>query len=320
MDMISDTEALIANLCLDYPLTATTACRLLHEGFNTHYLITTSSDDFVLRVYQPDWRTNDDIAYELAVLTHLAARGVPVCAPIARRDGTYINTIVTINGPCIAVLFQCAAGEPLDPHNPKVLHDYGRIMAHIHQETDGFSCQFQHFHLDLDHLIAKPLNVVLPLLSHRPADATFVQDIARVLHSGIAAQSESLEWGYCHGDFAGNAHQDVDGSLRVFDFDCGGPGWRAYDLAVCRLFSDIGGLWEEFCAGYQEIRPITAATHSAIPWFLVVRQFWRIGLFATHLPRLTGMPVDDAFFDQHLTILRERIAKQLPDLSFPSSV
>lgn len=312
--VMSDTEMLVTGLWPDYPLTAPTACRLLHDGFNTHYLVTTPVGDYVLRVYRHGWRTDDDIAYECAVLAHLEARGVPVCGPIPRRDGTYQRTLATVDGPRVAALFQCAAGKAPDTSSPAVLHTWGRTMAQIHQQTDGFTCPYQRFHLDLDHLIEQPLGVVLPLLAHRQADAAFLQHVARELHAGLAAQAEGLEWGYCHGDFAGNAHWGPDGALRVFDFDCGGPGWRAYDLAICRLYSDIGGLWEVFCAGYEEIRPIAVATLAAIPWFLVVRQLWRIGLFATHWLRLTGSPANDTYFDQQLAILRERLMTQLPDI------
>lgn len=304
----------VATLWSDYPLAPPTACRLLHDGFNTHYLITTPAGDYVLRVYRDGWRSDDDIAYELAVLTHLEACGVPVCGPIVRRDGAYQGTLATEDGPRVVVLFRCAAGQAPDTYSPEVLRVWGRTMAQIHQHTDGFTCPHQRFHLDLDHLIEQPLRVVLPLLAHRPADAAYVRDVACQLYDGLAAQADELEWGYCHGDFAGNAHWEADGTLRVFDFDCGGPGWRAYDLAVCRLYSDIGGLWEEFRTGYEGVRPIAAATLAAIPWFLVVRQLWRTGLFAAHKQRQTGTPVNDDFLDQHLGILRERIRTHLPEL------
>lgn len=307
-------DAIIALLVSDYSLEPPVSCRLLHDGFNTHYLITTSTGDAVLRIYRDGWRTADDIAYELAVLTHLAARGVPVCEPIARRNGAVQSLLTTGQSLRTVALFRCAAGQPPDARNSKVLRLWGRTMALIHQHTDDFTCPHQRFHLDLDHLIEQPLRIMLPLLACPPADAAFVREVARALRAGLSAQSADLDWGYCHGDFAGNAHQAADGALRVFDFDCGGPGWRAYDLAVCRLYSDIGGFWEEFRAGYEALRPISAVTLAAIPWFLVVRQFWRIGLFAAHKQRMTGTPVNDDFLDQHLGILRERIRTQVPEL------
>jgi Ser/Thr protein kinase RdoA (MazF antagonist) len=108
---------------------------------------------------------------------------------------------------------------------------------------------------------------------------------------------------------------EADGTLRVFDFDCGGLGWRAYDLSVCRLYCADEARWEVFCEGYQEVRALSAATRAAVPWFAVVRQIWRMALFATHWPAMSGgSPVDDAFLDQHLGILRARVDTYLPGL------
>ena len=55
---------------------------ILPGGFNDHYLLTTPDAAYVLRLYRPGWRTSDEVAYELAVLTHLTSHDVPVCAPI----------------------------------------------------------------------------------------------------------------------------------------------------------------------------------------------------------------------------------------------
>jgi len=76
-------EALAASVWPDYALAAPTVCGPSQFGLNDHHLVTTPEGSYVLRVYRRGWRTAEDICYELAVLTHLDARGVPVCAPIA---------------------------------------------------------------------------------------------------------------------------------------------------------------------------------------------------------------------------------------------
>jgi Ser/Thr protein kinase RdoA (MazF antagonist) len=41
------------------------------------------------------------------------------------------------------------------------------------------------------------------------------------------------EYGNCHGDHHGyNVNIDKNGTMTVFDFDCYGYGWRAYDISV----------------------------------------------------------------------------------------
>jgi len=105
----------------------------------------------------------------------------------------------------------------------------------IHQQTNDFISSSRCYSLDLAHLIDQPVAALLPLIQHRPTDITYVMSEARELRTGRSAQCDVLEWGFCHSDFhGGNARLDSDGLCRIFDFDCCGPGWRAYDLAVCR--------------------------------------------------------------------------------------
>ncbi len=298
-----------------YNLPAPTVCGPTQVGLNDHHLITTPQGQYVLRVYRAGWRTEEDIAYEVAVLNHLAARGVPACAPLPRRDGAFSSAFAGEQGPRTAVLFTCAPGAPPDPADPAALRTCGRVMALIHRHTDDFTCEHQRFALDLDHLLAQPRLTLRPYLRHRPEKATFLETAVDALRAGLEARVESLEWGFCHGDFhGGNARLDGDGTLRVFDFDCGGPGWRAYDLSVCRLYCREEARWETFREGYEEVRPLPAAAEAALPWFIVARQVWRMGVFAEAWPRLVGHAVDEAFFEEHVAILRERLRTYLPEL------
>ena len=311
-------EGLVADLWPHYDLAPPSRGELIQPGgFTDHYLISTPEGDYVLRVYRQGWRTADDVAYELAVLAHLEGCGVPVCAPIIRRDGAYHCAIPASGGPRLAALFLCARGQKPDATDREVIRACGRVMAMIHRHTDDFTCEYRRFHLDLEHLLDQPRETILPYLVHRPPDAAFVEVVASELHAGLAAQVERLDWGYCHGDFhGGNARVNADGTLRVFDFDCDGLGWRAYDLSVCRLYCGDDARWEVFCRGYQEVRSLPEATQAAVPWFVVARQIWRMALFAEHWPLMSGgSPVDDGFLDQHLGILRERMSRYLPELA-----
>lgn len=305
----------MARLRADYALPPVSRWEPLLGAFNEHYLISTSEGRYVLRIYRQGWRTSADVAYELAALMHLAAGGVPVCAPVAGVDGALQCTVPWPEGPRIVALFDYAPGQPPDGADPEVLGACGRLMGLIHRHGDSFSCVHQRFHLDLKHLLDQPLAALLPYLGSRRADAVFLRQVACALRRGLAAQVEELEWGFCHGDFhGGNLRMEAGGTLRVFDFDCGGLGWRAYDLAVARLYCrEDETRWRAFCGGYREVRPIPKATMRAIPWFMVTRQLWRMAAFAQHCPRLTGSAVDDRFLDEHLGILRQRACRHLPE-------
>jgi Ser/Thr protein kinase RdoA (MazF antagonist) len=63
--------------------------------------------------------------------------------------------------------------------------------------------------------------------------------------------------------------------MTFFDFDCGGYGYRTYDLAVflwcCRLEDAIAARWDSFLSGYRETRLIRDLDLLAIPLFVCMR-------------------------------------------------
>ena len=94
---------------------------------------------------------------------------------------------------------------------------------------------------------------------------------------------DQLEWGACHGDFhGGNAHHTPSGQVTFFDFDCGGLGWRSYELAVFRwaiaLNRQVEKLWEAYLTGYTQHRAIHPPDLAAVPVFVALRQIWLLGL------------------------------------------
>jgi Ser/Thr protein kinase RdoA (MazF antagonist) len=147
--------------------------------------------------------------------------------------------------------------------------------------------------LDLSYLIDEPLKYVKPLFVHRTDDFEYLDSIGGRLKSGIDGllQKRIPEYGYCHGDHHGaNVHQDENGKMVIFDFDCGGYGWRAYDVAVFlwQLTIALGWgrtgkarttrRWNAFLEGYCSIRPLTENELAATRLFVPIRNIWMLGL------------------------------------------
>jgi Ser/Thr protein kinase RdoA (MazF antagonist) len=132
----------------------------------------------------------------------------------------------------------------------------------MHNALDDFSSPHPRFHKDIEHFIDQPLRYIEPFLSHRPDDWDFLLKFAETLRQRILSiPAEVLEQGFCHGDFQGyHANVAPDGTMTFFDFDCGGYGYRAYDLAVflwcCRLEDAVAVRWEPFLNSYRESRLI----------------------------------------------------------------
>jgi len=63
--------------------------------------------------------------------------------------------------------------------------------------------------------------------------------------------------------------------VTLFDFDCCGVGWRAYDLAVFRWAARLRKMeaeqWPAFLRGCRETRTIREIDIQPIPYFVALR-------------------------------------------------
>jgi Ser/Thr protein kinase RdoA (MazF antagonist) len=307
------TDALAARIEAGYELGAVAACRLLHRGLNDSYLVEAACGRYVLRVYRMGWRTADEIGYELAVLEHLARKGVAVARRVQQRGGALVDWLPAPEGNRAAVLFSYAPGRELDGSDGDS-RCYGRAVASVHAATGDFATGHARFALDLDHLLTAPMAAIRPFLRHRPADLDFVETIAATVARRIAAlPAGELDRDFCHGDFHGdNAHIDGD-TVTLFDFDCCGPGWRAYDIAVFRWRwgDDEAGdrRWTAFLEGYRSVRPIGEADLAAVPPFVAARAIWLRGLHAANTADWGRSWLNDGYWDRLIKGLREWQAK-----------
>jgi Ser/Thr protein kinase RdoA (MazF antagonist) len=307
------TEALAVWLESSYELGAVAACLFLHRGLNDSYLVEAARGRYVLRVYRSGWRSADEVAYEIAAIEHLGRKGVGVALPVRRRDGDAINWLTAPEDRRAAVLFTHAPGRELDGSNEDSRR-YGRAVAAVHAATDDFRTGHARFALDLDHLLTRPIESIRPFLRHRLADLDYVETIAAGLARRIVAlPAGQMDRGFCHGDFHGdNAHID-ERAVTLFDFDCCGPGWRAYDIAVFRWRwgDDEKGneRWAAFLEGYRSLRPIGERDLAAVPLFVAARAIWLRGLHAANTANWGRSWLNDAYWDRLLKGLREWQAK-----------
>src|SRR6185437_10668628 len=120
-----------------------------------------------------------EIAYELDVLTHLTAKGVPVAPPLPRRDGQLIGTLSAPEGSRYIVLFPYAAGvKPTLPFTPQLYYSFGSATARMYNALDDFASPHTRVPFDLESLLDRPLSALRPLLAHRPDDWSFLVSLA----------------------------------------------------------------------------------------------------------------------------------------------
>jgi Ser/Thr protein kinase RdoA (MazF antagonist) len=307
-------EALIKDFLPDFGIGPIIECKFYSGGFNHTYRVKAiDGSTYYLRAYRIQWRTLTDIQYELDVLNHLKHKGFPAASPVPYKDGQPFCSVPAPEGTRILALFTEAPGPEISyDHEPaRNANSYGRAVAQMHNALNDFNSLHPRFHLDLAHFIDQPLRNIQPFLSHRPDDWDFLQQFAETLRQRILAiPAEMLEQGFCHGDLQGyHANITPNGILTFFDFDCGGFGYRAYDLAVflwcCRLEDAVVARWAPFLKSYRENRSIHERDVEAIPLFVCARYLWHMGV---HTQNSLDWGIDflnDKYFDSHLMDLRK---------------
>lgn len=290
-----------------------TTCQFFTGGFNDTYRIKTRQGAiYYLRVYRSRWRSLDDILYELDVLAHLQRKDFPAARPVPYCDGSLCCEVPAPEGTRYAALFTEAPGKEVsyDQEPEKVAFRYGQEVARMHNAVGDFSSPHQRFHIDLDLLIDTPLRNIAPFMTHRPDDWAYLQRFVADLRQRIVELPASdLEQGYCHGDLQGfHAKVDSNGSLTFFDFDCGGYGFRAYDLAVFRWCSRLkeqeAVWWQPYLRGYREMRPLNDLDLQAVPLFVGARYIWHMGVHTQNAPDWGSEWLGDEYFGQKLKYLR----------------
>ncbi|PDT81788.1 phosphotransferase [Sinorhizobium sp. BJ1] len=272
----SQIEAIERFIDKHYVLGSPVSCQLLQRGLNDVYLASvTSSERYVFRLSHHRARGPANVKSETAFLTHLSKLGVPVAAPIPTRDGTFFLQGHAPEGARDGVLFQAINGrEPLAT-------DTGDAWA------NGKTLGGALYRLDLEHLLHRPLARIRD--SGIVEDAHVLSDLGQIAERTATAIKafSNLTWTYCHGDCHGfNSRINGAGEAVFFDFDDGGPGYLASDLAVF-LWAQVSfgrsltAMWAAFVDGYQSIRPITPDDFEGAIRFVIVRHFWLMGEYAS---------------------------------------
>ncbi|HEX5323573.1 MAG TPA: phosphotransferase [Capsulimonadaceae bacterium] len=274
-------DALIPYLREQYALEDPITCSLIRRGFNDSYLVEAAADKFVFRVYFRDKyyiAGPDDFRWEHDLLAHLHENGVPVCPPIPTRAGYTLGSITDAYGERSCALFSFAPGEPPAKTDLARAGNLGEITARTHLAADRFTTTYHRYHFDLRYLIAQPLQLMDDFLKNqRRAGVGGYRAAIALQESLISVLGQELPaYGPIHGDLhRGNVLADGNG-MTLIDFDHGGYGWRAYDIASC-----TGGMpeeaWSAFIESYEKLRPLEPSEHSAIEAFRLVRPIWDMG-------------------------------------------
>lgn len=310
--------ALVEHVLSGYDVGRVLQCHLFMHNLNDTYFVWTDGGRYALRVYRAGWRTDAQIRAELDAIERIASQvshGVAVSRPVCPRTGEPLQSVQAPEGRRQAVLFTHAAGKE-NVQDDAGARLYGRAAAQLHRATDGWDSPHGGARppIDLEELLERPLVAIEELLAEHPHERPFLLAQAERLRQRLAALPLGrLDAGWCYGDFHGGNAAFAGEAVTFFDFDLCGHGWRAYDVAVFRWGHTGGWIaekraesrWRAFLEGYAAHRALGAADLAAVPLFVMLRQYWFLGLVVAQAPhRGFWWPLREDFFPRSVTMLK----------------
>ena len=244
---------------------------------NSNYFVTTERGRFVLTLFERAEPAYLD--FHLALMEHLARRGIACPLPLAGSDGRLWRPLV--GKP--ASLLTCLPGTNCDLPDVEQCRSVGVKLAELHLAAADFTAPLPN-PCDTEWR-AKTGAALLPCL---PADEAVL--LAEELAAEAALDWTALPRGVIHADlFRDNVLWDSCGALAgILDFYFAGEDVLLFDLAVvandwCQDEEHLAAL----IAGYQSCRSLTQSECSAWPAIrrAAALRFWLLRLDVRHRPR-----------------------------------
>ena len=276
-------------------------CELVSKSENLVYLVRTESDAYALRVHRPGYHEADELIAEHQWLTALVNAGCSVPEPMITTDGERYTRLVAeggesrfvtvsrwVDGELVgAVLMRSPVGDW-----PPYLETIGQTMAKLHVATEAWSppAGFERVAWDAAGLVGPD-----PVWGRfweaqglaRSERALLIE--ARDKAFGELRQCDS-PFGLIHADMHPFNLVAADAGLHVIDFDDGGYGWTAYDIAIAiynfREKAEFEHLRAAFLDGYARHR--TPPDIDDINRFLTIRSLVWLGWVADRPDLFSG--------------------------------
>jgi Ser/Thr protein kinase RdoA (MazF antagonist) len=204
--------------------------RRLTHSVNTHWAVTSAQGRFVLRRYG-EARSQEDLAWEQAVLHHLLARGWSV-AP-------RLGDVVVIDGTQYA-LFPYLGGRRMAGHPAVQFRRCGHVLAALHEDLSDLSLPQRPGWTAFADAPSSPLwaeaEGLLELLAPRaPAVAALAAERATEVVTGLRALRPRLATGVIHSDLVPwNVRLSGRRVSALYDFDVAHVDAIAADVACTR--------------------------------------------------------------------------------------
>lgn len=258
---------------------------LLHLANTTFHVTAPDGTRYVLRVSQPDYRTDAEIRAEALWLDALRREtdlGVP--EPVLNQTGAFLTHA---SAPGIPETRQCTLFHWLDGRferkalTPSHLRRVGGFMARLHTHTQGWTPPAD---------FTRPTFDTLPWVAAwveegkvdpdgafiAPEDRALLDRGAALIRDKIATLGTTPDrFGLIHTDLHQGNYLFRNGAVCAIDFDDSGFEHYVYDLAVTlwglRRFPTYPALRDALLEGYAAERPLPIGTDTHLDTFIAGR-------------------------------------------------
>lgn len=253
---------------------------------NRVFRVEAPAGPLALRLHRPGYRSQVELASELAWMAALEGGGLNVPRPVPARDGSLCATV----GDTTVDVLTYLDGTPLmkegqlaqDADLSGIALRLGGALARLHDISDGWDAPAGFFRPAWD---AEGLLGDNPLWGRFWENPALTADQAALLtKTRQAAQrvlsrlAPELDYGLIHADAVPENVLIGNGAVHLIDFDDGGYGFRLFDLATTmnRLhrYAPDGAAGRRFLDGYLQARPIDL---HPLPLFRLLRSLTYVG-------------------------------------------
>lgn len=286
---------------------------------NQVYRLSDASVDYALRIKRPGYRSSVELESELQWMAALAQAGLLVPRPVSSQAGRLLEEV---NGHQVDLLtwlpgqtLGAALQEDPAPDIDGLFHALGRQMAQLHDASDAWvpPASFSRVRWDAEGLLGEA--PVWGRFWEHPAlsddDRRLFEHFRSTARRDLDRMQDRLDFGLIHADLVRENVLLHGERIGLLDFDDGGWGYRAFDLATT-LLKFIGSptypaLRDALLRGYQAVRHLDLDT---LDLFLALRATTYVGWV---VPRL-GEEGAQERSQRYVTTAREVCQRCIPRL------
>ncbi len=277
---VSDLLKMVINY---YNLSPDFEIAFLKRGFNDTYLIYSSTNKYILRIYKYNWRSKESITNEVNLLNYLSQNNINVANPIIDKKGDCIQSINAPEGNRHAVLFHFANGNQVRKLTLEQSKLLGIETGKIHVLTQNRVYDECAINYDISVQFENTISTVSPLLIHHKEQLDYLLKLKEefvTLFNTINPTEIGI--GICHGDLQAENFHIEGNKITFFDFDFFGSGALIYDIGVFLWYDQKNKTPEiinAFLKGYHTQRKLMDTELKLIPYFSTLRALFQMTVF-----------------------------------------